>query len=149
MKKKAIEEFLDQKTLAIVGVSRSKYKFSNKLYKNLKAKGYRVFAVNPKAENIDGETCFNNIKSLPEPVDGIVITVPPDQTKNVIKDSKELGINHIWIQQGAESEEAIEFCERNSINVIHKQCILMFAEPITLPHMLHRHLWSILGKLPK
>lgn len=145
----AIREFLNQKTLAIVGVSRSEKKFSYRLYRDLKAKGYRLFAVNPNTANIDGEACFDSIQSLPQPVDGVVILVPPNQTEEVVKDAASAGISHIWIQQGAESPEAIAFCKRNGINVIHNECILMFAEPAGFPHRLHRHIWRVLGKLPK
>ena len=143
-----ITKFLDQKTLAVVGVSRSGKKFSNSLYKTLKAKGYRLFAVNPNIDSIDGESCYGNIQSLPEQVYGVVIVVPPNQTEKVVKDAVTAGINHIWIQQGAETPVAIDFCKKNGINLIHNHCILMFAEP-SLPHKCHRYVWKALGKLPK
>jgi uncharacterized protein len=143
-----ITKFLDQKTLAIVGVSRSEKKFSNRLYKVLKSKGYQLFGVNPNTDSIDGESCFSNIQSLPQQVNGVVIVVPPNQTEKVVKDAVDAGINHIWIQQGAESPGAIDFCKKNGINVIHNHCILMFAEP-SLPHKCHRYVWKALGKLPK
>jgi uncharacterized protein len=143
-----ITKFLDQKTLAIVGVSRSEKKFSNRLYKVLKSKGYQLFGVNPNTDSIDGESCFSNIQSLPQQVNGVVIVVPPNQTEKVVKDAAAAGINHIWIQQGAESPGAIDFCKKNGINVIHNHCILMFAEP-SLPHKCHRYVWKALGKLPK
>lgn len=146
--KAAVTKFLDQKTLAVVGVSRSEKKFSYILYKTLKAKGYRLFAVNPNTDRIDGESCFDCIQSLPQPVNGVVIVVPPDQAEKVVKDAAAAGINHVWIQQGAESKEAIDFCEKNGMNVIYNQCILMFAEP-SLPHKCHRYIWKALGKLPK
>lgn len=145
----AIKEFLGQKRLAIVGVSRSEKKFSHRLYKDLKTKGYTLFPVNPNTVNIDGEACFDSIQSLPQPVDGVVIVVPPNQTEKVVKDAASAGINHIWIQQGAESQEAIDFCKRNGMNVVHHQCILMFAEPSAFPHRLHRYVWKLLGKLPE
>jgi len=144
----AITKFLDQKTLAVVGVSRSEKKFSYRLFKSLKTKGYRVFAVNPNTDRIDGESCFGNIQSLPQQVNGVVIVVPPNQTEKVVKDAAAAVINHIWIQQGAESEEAIDFCKKSGINVIHNQCILMFAEP-SFPHKCHRYVNKALGKLPK
>ena len=128
--REAIRNFLDQKTLAVVGVSRSEKKFSYRLYKTLKTKGYQLFPVNPNTARIDEEICFCNIQSLPQPVDGVVIVVPPNQTEKVVKDAVAAGINHIWIQQGAESEEAIGFCKKNGINVIHHQCILMFRRPV-------------------
>lgn len=146
--KAAITKFLDQKTMAVVGVSRSEKKFSYRLYQTLKAKGYQLFAVNPNTDRIDGESCFDCIQSLPQPVNGVVIVVPPDQTEKVVKDAYAAGINHVWIQQGAESKEAIDFCAKNGMNVIHNQCILMFAEP-SFPHKCHRYIWKALGKLPK
>jgi uncharacterized protein len=143
-----ITQFLEQKTLAVVGVSRSGKKFSNNIYKTLKAKGYRLFAVNPNVDCIDGEPCFSNVQSLPEKVQGVVIVVPPNQTEQIVKDAVAAGINNIWIQQGAESQRAIEFCQKKGINVIFNHCILMFAEP-SLPHKCHRYVLKVLGKLPK
>lgn len=144
----SITKFLNQKTLAVVGVSRSEKKFSYRLYRSLKGKGYQLFAVNPNTDRIDGESCFGNIQSLPQQVSGVVIIVPPNQTEKVVKDAAAAGINHIWIQQGAESKEAIDFCKHSGINVIHNQCILMFTDP-TFPHKFHRYVWKALGKLPK
>jgi len=136
--KAVIGEFLDQKILAIVGMSRSEKKFSSMLYKNLKVKGYRLFAVNPNTANNHGEACFDSILSLPEKVDGVVIVTPPNQTEKVVREAISAGIKYIWIQQGAESQEAIDFCEKKGINVIHNQCVLMFAEPSGFPHKLHQ-----------
>lgn len=143
-----INEFLDQKTLAVVGVSRTGKKFSNILYKTLKAKGFRLFAVNPNIDSIDGEFCYKNIQSLPEQVNGVVVVVPPKETEKVVKDAVAAGIKHIWLQQGAESSSAIDFCKKNGINVIHNQCILMFADP-AFPHKFHRYVLKVLGRLPK
>ncbi|HZK52746.1 MAG TPA: CoA-binding protein [Desulfosporosinus sp.] len=133
--------------MAVVGVSRSEKKFSYSLYKSLKSKGYQLFAVNPNTDRIDEEYFYGNIQSLPQKVNGVVIVVPPNQTEKVVMEAA-AGINHIWIQQGAESEQAIDFCKKNGINVIHNQCILMFAEPSFL-HKCHRYVNKALGKLPK
>ncbi|WP_368294569.1 CoA-binding protein [Dehalobacter sp. TBBPA1] len=76
----SVNDFLDQRTLAVVGVSRSEKKFSRRLYRTLKKRGYNVFAVNPNMDSIDGEICYENLQSLPQKADGAVIVVPPDQT---------------------------------------------------------------------
>lgn len=144
-----IRDFVQQKTLAVVGVSRSKKKFSYQLYQALRSKGYRLFAVNPNASDLDGEKCFAGLQTLPEPVDGVVVITPPKRTASIIKKAAAAGITRIWIQQGAESPEAIAFCTENNLTVIHNQCLLMFAEPVNFPHSLHRCIWKILGKIPK
>ena len=143
-----VTEFLKQKTLAVIGVSRSGKKFSNTIYKELKTKGYHLIPVNPRVDMIDGEPCFPDIQSIPLKVEGVVIVVPPNQTEQAVKDAAAAGIKHVWIQQGAESPGAIDFCKNNGINVIHNHCILMFADP-SLPHKCHRFVWKVLGKLPK
>jgi len=144
----SVNDFLDLRTLAVVGVSRSEKKFSRRLYRTLKKRGYNVFAVNPNMDSIDGEICYENLQSLPQKADGAVIVVPPDQTNKVVRDAVEAGVKHIWIQQGAESKEAIDYCTENQINVIHDQCVLMFAEP-SFPHSFHRSVLKVFGKLPK
>ncbi|MFC2140896.1 hypothetical protein ACFLQP_01185 [Acidobacteriota bacterium] len=53
------------------------------------------------------------------------------------------------MQQGAESEKAIEFCQKNNFTTVTRECILMFAEPAARYHRMHRWVWKILGKLPK
>ena len=74
--KAAVTDFLAQTTLAVVGASRDPNKFGNKVYKDLVAKGYRTFPVNPNADSIDGQRCYHHLKALPEAVGGVVLVVP-------------------------------------------------------------------------
>jgi predicted CoA-binding protein len=85
---------------------------------------------------------------LPEPVGGVLIVVPPAETEKVVRDAAQVGIRRVWMQQGAESETAIRFCEENGISAVHGECILMFAQPAGF-HRLHRWVWGLLGKLPR
>jgi hypothetical protein len=144
-----IDDFLAQRTLAVVGVSRQAEKFGNMVYRELKAKGYRVFAVNPNAESVADERCYPSLAALPEPVDGVVIVVPPAETERVVQEAAAAQIRRVWMQQGAESEAAIRFCEENGIGVISGECVMMFARPIGFGHGMHRWVWGLLGKLPK
>ena len=145
----AIEGFLSQRTLAVVGVSRSGKKFGNMAYRELKAKGYRLFPVHPSAERIEGDRCYPEFSALPEPVGGVVVVVPPQSTGQVVREAAAAGIRNVWLQPGAESREAIEFCAANGIQEVHGQCILMFAEPTRSYHRFHRWLWRLFGKIPK
>ncbi len=147
--KAVVEGFLAQRTLAVVGASRARRKFGNFAFKALKARGYRLFPINPHAENIEGEHCYPNLTSLPEPVDGVLVVVPPTETEQVVREAARAGISRVWIQQGAESEAAIRFCEESGMSVVHGECILMFAPPVTSFHRFHRWIWRILGKLPR
>ncbi len=144
----AVDSFLSSKNIAVVGVSRKSSKFGNFIYKELKKKGVAVYGVNPKMDTIEGDKCYKNLQELKGKVDGVINVVSPSKTVDVVKEAKEIGINNIWMQQGSESEEAIKFCMENGINEVHKECILMFAEPVKSFHGLHRWIWKVLGKLP-
>lgn len=147
--KTSIADFLSQKTIAIVGVSQTGKKFSNIVYNELKSKGFQVFPVNPKIDNLNGERCYPNLKSLPEKVGGVLVITKPVETEKVVREASSLGIKNIWLLQGAESKDAIDFCNSKQINVIHGECILMFAEPTAFFHRAHRWVWGVFGKLPK
>lgn len=145
----AIDDFLKQKTLAIIGVSRGGKKFGNACYKELKAHGYLLFPINPHAETIQGERCYPNLGALPQPVDAVLLIVPPVETEKVVKDIASSGIKRVWMQRGAASEKAIRFCEENGVSVVHGECILMYAEPLVFFHRMHRFVHKLLGKMPK
>jgi len=146
--KAAVDDFLAQRTLAVVGVSRSGKRYGNMAYKELKAKGYRLFAVHPSAEQIGGERCYPSLEALPEPVGGLLVVVPPAQAERVVREAAAAGIRRVWLQQGAESEDSIRFCQGKGISVVHGECILMFAEPAAFYHRMHRWVRRLLGKLP-
>lgn len=146
--KKLVEDFLVQKNIAVVGVSRKKSKFGNAIYKELKQKSYNVYPVNPNMSEFEGNTCYPDLISIPEQVDVVVINVPPVQTEQVVKAANEAGIKKVWLQQGSQSDEAIKYCDENGIDCVSNECILMFAQPSDFIHRAHKWVWGVLGKLP-
>lgn len=144
-----VDEFLHERTLAIVGVSRSGKKFGNAIVHELTGKGYRLFPVNPKAERIGEIPCYPTLRNLPEPVGGVIVVVPPAETERVVRDAHEAGITRVWMQQGAESEEAIRYCHEHAMQAVHGECILMFAEPAGIPHRVHRFFRGVFGSMPQ
>jgi len=107
-----------------------------------------VIPVHPEAETIEGEQCYSSLSELPERVGGLLVVVPPSETEKVVKEASAAGIRRVWMQQGAESEAAIEYCEQEGMSVVHGECILMFAQP-TGVHKFHHWLWGLFGKLPR
>ena len=146
--KAVIEDFISQHTLAIVGVSRSGKKFGNNIFRELSSNGYKLFPIHPEAETLEGVTAYKAFKSLPEKVDGVIVVVPPAQTKKVVREAAAAGIQRVWMQQGAESEAAIHFCQENGIAEVHGECIMMFTRGTVFPHNIHRWFWKLFGKLP-
>ena len=147
--KAVIDDFLAQKKLAIIGVSRNTKEFANLAYRMLKTRGYTVYPVNPFTEIAEGDKCYSKIKSLPEKVDGALVMLPPEKTLQVLPEIAEAGIGHVWLQQHTESPQALQFCADHKINVVYGECIMMFSEPLEFPHKLHRWGLKVFGLLPK
>jgi uncharacterized protein len=147
--KKEIDDFLAQKTLAVVGISRSGQAMSNSIFNELTNKGYKVFPVNPNASSIHGVTCYPNLASLPEKVGGAIFFTPPDQTSKAVQEALNAGVTRVWMQQGAQSNEAIEVCKGKNIQAVWGRCVLMFLEPVSSIHGFHRWFAKLFGQLPK
>lgn len=145
----AIQDFMRQETLAIVGASRNPNKFGTIVYKDMKSKGYHVFAVNPNATTIDGDPVYPDLAHLPQPAGGVVLIVPPAVTETMVQQVAQAGIRRVWMQPGAESPAAVAFCQQNGIDVIEGECIMMFAGPVKFPHNFHRFINRVTGRLPK
>jgi len=147
--KAQIEKFLNQKNIAVAGVSRDGKNIGNVIFKELKGKDYNLFQINPNTDQINDDVCYKSFTELPENVSAAILTVKPDNSLNVVKDAHAVGIKNIWMNLGSDSAEAIKFCEENDINYISNECIFMFAEPVESIHKFHRWVWKVIGKLPK
>jgi hypothetical protein len=143
-----IDSFVQSKEIAVIGVSRSGEKFGNTIFRELRDKGYAVYPVNPHADEIEGTRCYQSVRELPNAVDGIVVVVKPEQSEQVVREAAAAGIEKVWLQQGAESREALAACDELGIPVVSRNCILMFAEPVESIHKFHRFLRRIFGKMP-
>jgi len=127
-----IKNYLDKKnTIGFVGATIQKDKWGFKKYKEIKNAGFKVYPINPKYDEIDGDKCFSNLKSLIEFLnkkpDFVITIVPPKVTEKIVEQCKIFGINKIWMQPGSESKKAINLCEENRIEVVHGVCIVVDA----------------------
>lgn len=145
----AMRDFVSRHTLAIVGVSRNPRKFANAAYRDLRGKGYALFPVNPHAREVEGDRCFASLRELPQPVDGVIIMVPPAETEKVVLDAAAAGITRVWMQQGAESPAALAACDKLGVTAVAGECILMFAEPVRSFHAFHRWCRRLVGRMPR
>lgn len=144
-----IDDFLAQKRIALVGVSRSPRQFANKVYNALKQRGYKLYPVNPNADRVEGDQCYPDVRQLPEPVEGALIMLPPRAVADVVRQCVEMGIPRVWMGLGAVSPEAVQLCREKGVTVIDGACPMMFAEPVGFAHRCHRFFLKITGALPR
>lgn len=112
------------KIIAVAGASDKKEKWGYKIFKNLKDSGVSVYAVNPNCDRIGKIKCFHRLKHIPEKIDILITVTKPEVTENLVKECKKIGINNIWMQPGSESEKAIDYCLKNSIDFVQGSCFL-------------------------
>lgn len=145
---KQIEEFLSSESLAFAGVSRNPKKFGAVAFRELRDKGMNLIPVNPNTDKIMGYDAYRDVKSLPDHVKGLIVMTKKDQTAGIVRDARDKGIKQIWIQQMADSKEALDELANSDINYITGQCILMHYKPSGI-HKFHGKLKKFFGLYPK
>jgi uncharacterized protein len=135
---RAIESFLAERRVAVVGVSRTKG-FGNAAFRALRDKGWDVVPVNAGADEVEGVRCYRRLEEVAPPPGAVLVVTPPDRAVGVVEACARLGIGQVWLQQGAESEAALRLAEAHGLTLVHHACILMYAAPRGF-HRLHRWL---------
>src|SRR3970282_114382 len=102
-----IRDFVHCQTIAVVGASRAGKKFGNMAYRDLKKRGYDVLAVHPTAQTLEGDTGYAALRDRRAPPGGVPLSRPPDRAAPVLPDPADVGVRNVWLQQGAESPEAL------------------------------------------
>lgn len=147
--KEIITDFLSSKAFALAGVSNNNGKFGNYIYDELIKKGIKAYPLNPGLTEYKGVKCYPSLDCLPEKVEALICSVKPANVLSILEDAKKAEIKKVWLQQGSESKEAIQFCKENNINVVIKRCFMMFIADDAFPHYLHKFISKFFGKYPK
>ena len=152
--KDAAAQFLSNKRVAVTGVSRTPAGHgSNVVYQRLRNRGYEVFAVNPNADEVEGDLCYHDLKSIPGGIDGVVIGTRPATAEITMRECAELGIKQVWMHRafggGSVSEAATEYGRQQGITVIDGGCPLMFGPTADAGHKAIRFVCTLTGAVPR
>ena len=146
----AAEKFLKFKSIAVVGVSSKGDTAANIIYKKLREQKYNIFAVNPHAEKVEGDTCYPTLQSIPKRVEAVVIGTPPDVTPKIVEECTLLGIKNIWIHRsfgnGSFHPDALKIAKENGLSLIPGGCPMMFSDPVDPAHKCMRWFLKMTGK---
>lgn len=154
-----VEQFLALKKIAVVGVSDLRETGCNSNHQKFKSAGDTTFAINPRLDSFDGDSCYPNLKALPEIPEGVFILANPKITEQVVKECVELGIKNVWMHcmMGTKpglatgitgvSSQAVKLSQENGINEIPGSCQNQFLRP-DLGHRMMHGLWRLFGFLP-
>jgi uncharacterized protein len=150
----AASEFLSNKRVAVTGVSReAKGHGSNVVYKRLRERGYEVFAVNPNADEVEGDPSYHDLRSIPGGVEAVVIGTKPEIAEETMRECAELGIKHVWMHRGpgagSVSKDAAQHGRERGIAVIDGGCPCMFDPTADFGHKAMRVIFTLTGNVPR
>jgi uncharacterized protein len=152
--KQAAAEFLAHKRVAVTGVSRTPGSHgSNVVYRRLRERGYDVFAVNPNADEVEGDHAYHDLQAIPGGVDAVVIGTRPEIAHETILECAALGIKHVWMHRGpgtgSVSQSATAYGRECGITVIDGGCPCMFGPTADFGHRAMRFVFTLSGNVPK
>ena len=152
--KDAAAEFLGHQRVAVTGVSRTPANHgSNVVYKRLRERGYEVFAVNPNADEVEGDRAYHDLRSIPDGVEAVVIGTRPEIAEETMRECAELGIKHVWMHRGpgggSVSKDATAYGRERGIAVIDGGCPCMFGPTADFGHKAMRFVFTLSGNVPK
>lgn len=139
------ETFWLAETFAVVGHSELK-PFPVLTYKALRQMpGKTVYPIDSSRDRIEGDTAFDDLASLPERVDAVVLEVPKEETADWIDRAAAAGIRDVWIHMGRETPEAMALAEEKDLNVRTGTCAVQYLTG-GFPHNVHRLLRKLAGR---
>jgi predicted CoA-binding protein len=150
---KTIQAIVNDKNIAIAGVSRDKKKWGYLLAQTLQKNGYTVFAINPNANSIDNVRCYQSASELPSEVTNVILALDPATNDSVFKSFVNCGIKRVWMQKEIKTklgitEESRKICDQMGWELVYGYCPLMLMHPSGV-HKFHRWLKGLFGGLPR
>jgi uncharacterized protein len=150
---KQIQDFLAEKRLAIVGVSRDDKDYTRAVYNEFVKRGYDAVPINPLAVEIDGKPCLGRLIDIKPPVQAALFLIPSKTTDDMMQDCANSGIKKVWFRRKLRHDEhssnTLSFCQEHKVSVISGLCPLMFLPDTESFHRFHGFLLKVFGKYPK
>jgi predicted CoA-binding protein len=137
-----INDFLNEKDLAIVGLSTDTKAFSRAVEKELLEHEHRVYGVNPKFALTDNY--FPKLADLPQHVKSVIIMTPKEQTMQAVQEAIDNNLENFWIYQGSDTPEVLNLLKSRNKNFISGRCVLMYLSPVKGIHKFHSIIHNIL-----
>ena len=124
-KDKYLKEILNSvKTIAMVGASPDKTKFSYGVLRVLHETGYVMIPVNPRGDisEIRGLKVYKNLQTIERSIDMVQVFRRPDDLPQIAKEAVEVGAKVLWGQIGVKNHEAAKIAEDAGLKVVMDRC---------------------------
>jgi predicted CoA-binding protein len=109
---------MDRKTVAVVGASSDRGKFSNKAVRAYLAQGWDVYPVNPKGGEIEGLRVYASIETIPVKIDRVTLYLLPAVAVQALPSIAKVQATEFFVNPGAESDELVAEAARLGLDPI-------------------------------
>lgn len=107
-----------KKTVAVVGASADRSKYSNKAIRAYQRQGWEVYPVNPKGGEIEGLAAFPSVDQIPNKIDRVTLYLPPPLGVQALPSIAKAKPGEFFVNPGAESEELVAEAQRLGLEPI-------------------------------
>ena len=118
-----IQAALSERRIAIVGLSSNELRASNFVGYYMRRHNYDVIPVNPREQEILGNTCYSSLTEVPGEVDVVDVFRASDAVPAIAREALEIGAKYLWLQFGVISEEGIRIAEEGGLQLIVDRCL--------------------------
>lgn len=123
-----LRELLDAETIAVVGCSTTPGKAAHDVPAYLQQQGYRVIPVNPFAEEVLGESAYDDLSAVPADIDLVDVFRPSEEVPEIVEVVRarhaargDAGI--LWLQLGIRDDDAVAEAETDGIATVQDRCL--------------------------
>jgi len=113
----------DARTIAVLGMSDSPLRESNRIGLMLREVGYTVYPVNPTIESVEDMKSLPTPADVPEPIDILNVFRNSSHAEEVVDAAIEAKVPVIWFQLETATPHAIERARAAGIEVVAHHCI--------------------------
>jgi hypothetical protein len=106
----------------VVGISHKAHRASYQVAKFLIEKGYTVIPVNPKYEEVLGQTCYARLEDIPVAVDMVDCFRRSEEIVPIAESAIRIGAKVLWMQLGVENDDAAEMAQSAGMQVVMNRC---------------------------
>jgi len=150
--RECIDDFLAQKRIAFVGVSRSPGDFSRALFRELRDRDYEVIPVNPNAAELEGGKCYGRVQDIDPAPDGVLVMIPKSQVMGVVNDCIDAGVQRLWLHgingPNEDHTDMLAACRDHGIRVVSGYCLYMFLSDVNWLHRFHVWIMKAIKQYP-
>jgi uncharacterized protein len=117
--------------VAVVGATDTPGKYGGIIYRDLRARGHLVLAVNPNRRTVAGDPAYPNLAALPRQPDIVNMVISPADGEGVVAEWIGLGGKSVWFQPGAYDITLVATAKEAGMDIVAGDCIMVVSRSLS------------------